>query len=121
MMSAESNNKPSKKKGKNKQPSNGDLPNEPEQIAPYPSVLPDDQQLQQEGDHHIEDTDSVAERGQASDDDMRDIPENLEGSLSDEDENDNNPTANDCDTLMKKEDFNKPQSYDNLPSRDSEV
>lgn len=81
----------SKAKPPSPQPTNGELPKEPEQIPPYPSVLPE----------------------QAAPGDMKDIPEDLE--ISDDDGGD------DCDTLMKKEDMHKPQSYDNLPSKDSAV
>lgn len=106
-----------KKQKKNKKPSNGDLPQEPEQIAPYPSVLPE---------HDANDnTEAVPEEMQQqpppdhpSDVEMNNIPEDLQ-SLSDGEEDQRAP--NDCDTLLRDEDFNKPRSYDNLPSRDSEV
>ena len=94
-------------------PSNGDLPRDPEEIAPYPSVRPPTSA----GDENPDETDSIPEmqRGPASsDDDLKPIPEDLE--LSEDDEN-----AGDCDTLMKKEDMVRPQSYDKLPSKDSAV
>jgi len=96
-------------------PSNGDLPRDPEQIAPYPSVRPPS--ADNENPENPEETDSIPDmqRGLASsDDDLKPIPEDLE--LNEDDEN-----AGDCDTLMKKGDMVRPQSYDKLTSQDSAV
>ena len=91
--------KQSKSKNSSPPPTNGGIPSEPEQIPPYPSVLPEQSSP---GD--------ISSAPDADDD----IPNDLE--ISDDEER-----ANDCDTLMKKEDMHKPQSYDNLPSKDSAV
>jgi len=95
-------------------PSNGGLPKEdPEQIPPYPSVLPPGREDADEMDSPA----SSQARPGASNSDLKDIPDDLQ--LTDDDDEDEN--ADDCDTLMKKEDFNRPQSYDQLPSKDSAV
>ena len=106
-------NKPPKQPKQSPPPSNGGLPKEdPEQIPPYPSVLPPGRQDADEMDSPA----SSQARPGASNSDLKDIPDDLQ--LTDDDEDDN---ADDCDTLMKKEDFNRPQSYDKLPSKDSAV